>query len=46
MGIWENLTALDPEQVTTEFQETELYFDEARKQVFLVCTLRISTNQS
>ena len=22
MGIWENLTVLDPEQVTTEFQET------------------------
>ena len=36
MGICENLTVLDPEQVTTEFQETELYFDEARKQVFLV----------
>ena len=33
MGICENLTVLDPEQVTTEFQETELYFDEARKQV-------------
>ena len=35
MGIFENLTVLDPEQVTTEFQETELYFDEARKQVSL-----------
>ena len=33
MGIYENLTVLDPKQVTTEFQETELYFDEARKQV-------------
>ena len=37
MGIWENLTVLDPEQVTTEFQETELHFDEARKQVACAC---------